>query len=176
MPDSLPIARLSGWLFWVATILAYALPLMVIVAILRGFFDPAILLRQYPVLDPTIPVSAFQGTLVAAIAVVAVLPMIAAFLAMGSLFNRYRKGEVLSDGSADDILRIGRAMLFVAAATVLVPTLQILVLTWTAPARTLQIGLDGGTLGFLLSSGLLTVIGWAMREAARVKAENEGFI
>jgi len=36
--------------------------------------------------------------------------------------------------------------------------------------------LDQGTLGFLLAAGLLTVIGWAMREAAAVKAENEGFV
>lgn len=40
----------------------------------------------------------------------------------------------------------------------------------------LPISLDGGTLEFLLAAGLLTVIGWAMGEAARVKAENEGFV
>ena len=28
----------------------------------------------------------------------------------------------------------------------------------------------------LMAAGLLTVIGWAMREAAEVKAENEGFV
>ena len=176
MTDIRRIARLSGWLYWTATLLAYALPLTVIIAILRGLFDPATLLRQYPMLDAATPVSTFQGTLVAGIAVVAVLPMIAAFLAMGRLFDRYRRGEVLSDGSADDILRTGRAMLFVAAATVLVPTFQLLVLSWNTPARSLQVGFDGGTLGFVLSAGLLTVIGWAMREAAAVKAENEGFV
>ena len=46
----------------------------------------------------------------------------------------------------------------------------------TAPERTLSIGLDSGTLGFLMAAGLLTVIGWAMREAAAVKAENAGFV
>jgi O-antigen ligase len=63
-------------------------------------------------------------------------------------------------------------------ATVIVPTLQGLVLSWQAApgGRVLQIGLDGGTLGFVLSAGLLTVTGWAMREAARLKAENEGFV
>lgn len=40
----------------------------------------------------------------------------------------------------------------------------------------LPISLDGGTLEFLLAAGLLPVIGWAMGEAARVKAENEGFV
>jgi Protein of unknown function (DUF2975) len=176
MPDQSRIIRLSHWLYWAAMILAYLLPLVVALVILRGFFDPETLLRQYPTLDAGTPVTLLQGALVAAVAVVAVLPMVAAFLAMGSLFNRYRRGEVLSDGSAADILRIGRAMLFVAAATVLVPTLQVLILSWGAGQKTLQIAVDGSTLGFLLSAGLLTVIGWAMREAAQVKAENEGFI
>jgi ABC-type transport system involved in cytochrome bd biosynthesis fused ATPase/permease subunit len=40
----------------------------------------------------------------------------------------------------------------------------------------LSIGLDQGTLGFLMAAGLLTVIGWAMREAAAVKAENAAFV
>jgi hypothetical protein len=40
----------------------------------------------------------------------------------------------------------------------------------------LPISLDGGTLGFLLAARLLPVTGWAMGEAARVKAENEGFV
>jgi hypothetical protein len=176
MPGPIRITRLSNWLYWAATVLAYVLPLIVIVALLRGYFDPDILLAQYPELPTDTTVTPFQGALVAAISVVSLFPMIAAFLAMARLFNRYRRGEILSDGSADDILRVGRAMIFVAAATVMVPTLQVLVLSWNAAQKTLRIGLDGGTLGFLLSAGLLTVIGWAMREAARVKAENEGFV
>lgn len=51
-----------------------------------------------------------------------------------------------------------------------------LILRWQAPRKMLPISLDGGTLEFLLAAGLLTVIGWAMGEAARVKAENEGFV
>ncbi|WP_309666440.1 DUF2975 domain-containing protein [Tabrizicola sp.] len=176
MPDLNRIVTLSSWLYWTAMVLVYLLPLIVIIAVLRGYFDPATMLAQYPVLAADTPVTKVQALLVAAIAVAAVLPMTSAFLAMASLFNRYRRGEILSDGSADDILRIGRAMLLVAAATVLVPTLQVLALSWNAAQKTLQIGLDGGTLGFVLSAGLLTVIGWVMREAARVKAENEGFV
>jgi len=95
---------------------------------------------------------------------------------MVRLFAAYRDGEVLSVGNAETILRIGRNFLMVAAFTVLVPTLQVLILSWRAGQRMLSIGLDQGTLGFLLAAGLLTVIGWAMREAAAVKAENEGFV
>jgi hypothetical protein len=176
MTDLVRISRLSDWLFWAATVLTYALPLTILVAILRGWFDPASLPGNFPVLPEGTPVTPFQGTLVAGVAVLAVFPLIAAFIAMASLFNRYRRGEILTDGCADDILRIGRAMIFVALATVLVPTLQILILSWNAPQRMLSIGLDGGTLGFLLSAGLMFVIGWVMREAAVVKAENEGFV
>jgi hypothetical protein len=59
-----------------------------------------------------------------------------------------------------------------------VPTLQVLALSWTNPPgqKMLQIGLSSDSLGFLVAGGLLTVIGWVMREAARIKAENEGFV
>ncbi len=176
MPNLLRIARFSTWLYWAATVLVYVLPLIVIISLLRGHLDPPALVARYPILAAATPVTQLQAALVIAVAVIALLPTIAAFMATASLFDRYRRGEVLSDGSADDILRIGRAMIFAALATVLAPTLQILILSWNAAQKTLQIGLDGGTLGFLLSAGLLTVIGWAMREAARVKADNEGFV
>ena len=70
----------------------------------------------------------------------------------------------------------GEAPAAPAVPTVAVPTVQGLIVTWNAAEQQLAIGIDGGTLGFLMVSGLLTVIGWAMREAARVKAENEGFV
>jgi hypothetical protein len=174
--DPTRIARLSRVLYWTAINLAYLLPLLIVFYISRGLFDPEVLLDKFPLIPRGTSVTPFQATVTAAIAVAALFPMIAALLAMSSLFNRYRHGEILSDGCASDILRTGRAMLFVAVATLLVPTLQLLVLSWNAPERLLQIGVDDGTLGFLLSAGLLTVIGWAMREAARVKAENEGFV
>ena len=178
MTDTARIARLSQWLYWAALVLTYVLPLAILIAILRGWFDPAALPARFPVLAKDTVVTPFQGTLAALIAAFAVLPLIAAFMAMTSLFDRYRKGEILSDDCADDILRIGRAMILVAAATVLVPTLQVLVLSWNSPSgqRVLQVGVDGGTLGFLLSAGLMFVIGWAMREAAAVKAENAEFV
>ena len=105
-----------------------------------------------------------------------VLPMVAALRGMVRLFAAYRDGEVLSDTNARTILRIGRNLLLVAVFTVLVPTLQTLILSWHAAQKTLSIALDGGTFGFLMAAGLLTVIGYAMGEAARIKAENEGFV
>jgi Protein of unknown function (DUF2975) len=177
MPNLNRITRLSGWLYWASYALAYLMPLTLILIILGGWFDPENLRLRFPVLPADTIITAFQGTLVAGIGVLAVLPLIAVFLAMRSLFGRYRRGEILTDACADDILRIGRALIAVAVMAILVPTLQMLVLSWNVPSgRMLSVGIDSGSLGFLLSGGMLFVIGWVMREAARAATENAGFI
>jgi mannose/fructose/N-acetylgalactosamine-specific phosphotransferase system component IIC len=174
--DVTPLQKLSGVLYWIALVLSVLLPLVVLLYAGKAVTDPASLLSRAPTLAPDTPVSVPQAGLVAAIALAAVLPMVAALRAMVRLFARYREGEVLSPANAETILQIGRALVLVALFTVLVPTLQTLILSWNASQKTFSIGLDGGTLGFLMAAGLLTVIGWAMREAAAVKAENEGFV
>lgn len=173
MPNQSRLGHWSNRLYWTALGLSAVLPLLVLIYAARGITDPASLLAALP---PDTSVTRLQAGLVGGLALISVLPMVAALRAMARLFDRYRMGEVLSDANADTILTIGRALVLVAAFTVLMPTLQTLILSWNAPQKTLAIGLDGGTLGFLMAAGLLTVIGWAMREAARVKAENEGFV
>ena len=176
------MAVLAALLAVLATLLAVLLALSVLLPIIvlvyagQGVSDPASLLSRAPMVPAGTPVSTAQAGLVAAIALLSLLPMVAALRGMVRLFGAYREGEVLSRDNADTILRIGRNMLLVAAFTVLVPTLQTLILSWHASQKVLAIGLDTGTLGFLMAAGLLTVIGWAMREAAEVKAENEGFV
>jgi Protein of unknown function (DUF2975) len=176
MQDNTSLRNLSGFLYWIALVLSVVLPLVVLLYAGKAVTDPASLLSRVPMVAPGTEVTVPQAGLVAAIALVAVLPLVAALRAMARLFARYRDGEVLSPANADTILQIGRMLVLVAIFTVLVPTLQTLILSWNAPQKTLAIGLDGGTLGFLMVAGLLTVIGWAMREAAAVKAENEGFV
>lgn len=163
-------------LYWVALVLSVALPVLVLVYAGKGVADPASLLARAPLVPPGTPVTTGQAGLVAGLALISVLPMVAALRAMVRLFSRYREAEVLSAENAETILKIGKALSLVALFTVLVPTIQTLILSWNAQQKTLSFGLDGGTLGFFLASGLLTVIGWAMHEAARVKAENEGFV
>lgn len=171
------IARLSSWLWWTCAVLAVVLPAVVLLAILRGWADAADLLARFPALPPSTPLTATQVALAALLGAVSVVPLVAACLAMRRLFGRYRSGEILTDACARDIHRIGLALLAVALATILIPTLQLLALSWRAPTgRILAIGLDGGTLGFLLAGGLLTVIGWVMGEASRLREENEGFV
>jgi hypothetical protein len=176
MHDQLRLQKLSGLLYWVALVLSVVLPVVVLVYAGEGVSDPASLLLRTPSIPSSTPVSPAQAGLVAAVALVSILPMVAALRGMVRLFGAYRDGEVLSAANALTILHIGRNLLLVALFTVLVPSLQTLILSWQAEHRMLSIGLDGGTLGFLMAAGLLTVIGWAMAEAARVKAENAEFI
>ncbi len=176
MQDQHRLQTLSGILYWVALVLSVALPLVVLLYAGNWVTDPASLAGRSPDLPPETPVTTLQAGLVAGVALVSVLPMVAALRGMVRLFARYREADVLSVENAETILQIGRAMVLVALFTVITPTLRTLILSWNAPQKTLSIGLDSGTLGFLMAAGLLTVIGWAMREAAAVKAENAGFV
>jgi Protein of unknown function (DUF2975) len=176
MQDARRLQALSGLLYWVALVLSVLLPLLVLIYAGKGVTDPGSLLSRAPQVPPGTPVTALQAGLVAGIGLVAVLPMVAALRGMVRLFGRYREAEVLSADNADTILQIGRALVLVAVFTVVVPGVQTLILSWNAAQKTVAIGLDGGTLGFLMAAGLLTVIGWAMREAAAVKAENAEFV
>lgn len=176
MQDDQRLRTLSAWLYWAALGLSVALPLIVLVYAGKGVSDPASLLSRVPTVPSDTTVTTSQAGLVAALGLIAVLPMVAALRGMVRLFGCYRDGEVLSVGNATTILRIGRNLLLVAVFSLLVPTLQTLILSWHAPQKVLVFDIDGGTLGFLMSAGLLTVIGWAMGEAARIKAENEEFV
>lgn len=176
MEDRPRLQTLSGLLYALAMTLSVLLPFLVLIYAGKGIADPASLLSRAPAVPPGTPVTVGQAGLVGALGILSVLPLVSALRAMARLFAHYQAGDILSHGNAETILRIGRALLVVAVFAVLVPTLQTLILGWNAPQKALAIGLDGGTLGFLMSAGLLTVIGWAMREAAAVKAENEGFV
>lgn len=176
MSDLSRLQRLSAQLYWGALALSVVLPLIVLVYAGRGVTEPASLLSLVPELPAGTPVSPAQAGLVAGVSLVAVLPLVAALRRMVRLFANYRAGEVLSAENAEAILGIGRNLSLAALFSVLVPTLERLILSWHAPQRVLSIALDDGTLGYLIAAGLLTVIGWAMAEAARVKAENEGFV
>ena len=176
MGDLARLGRLSGVLYAAALALSVVLPLVVLVYAGQGVSDPASLLSRAPMVPAGTLVTKAQAGLVAALGLLSVLPMVAALRAMARLFGQYRLGVILNADNAATILRIGRLLILVALFTVLIPTLQTLILSWNAPQKTLSIGLDGGTLGFLMAAGLLTVVGWAMGEAARVKAENEEFV
>jgi hypothetical protein len=94
------------------------------------------------------------------------------------LFRLYKSGEVLTENAAILIRQTGKAMLLLALLKIVVHPVQTLLLTWQSPpgSRMVSIAIGQAEIGFLLLAGLLTVIGWAMTEAARVAEENRSFI
>ncbi|MEL6683192.1 MAG: hypothetical protein AAFQ09_11180 [Pseudomonadota bacterium] len=118
--------------------------------------------------------------IVAALSLGLINPLILVFTlnAMRKLFAAYKKGEVLTDGSALLIQRIGQGFLALALATFLLRPIQVLLLTITNPPgqRSIAIAVNSEMIFIALSGGLILVIGWAMREASAAAAENRSFV
>ena len=97
---------------------------------------------------------------------------------MRRLFGCFWTGVVLTESVALHIQRIGWGLLLLAGAQVIsVPVISLL-LTSDNPAgeRSLTVAINSEMLGFALAAGLMIVIGWAMREAAAIRAENQAFV
>ncbi len=178
MPSLTRIARLASWLYWAATGFGIALPLAFGVALFKGWSDPAFLAARFADLPAATTVGPVKALLVIAAGALALPVLLAALWQMRALFRRYGAGEILTDACARHVLRIGQMLVALAALGVAIPTLQRLILTWDNPVgqKVLAIGLSSDTMGFLLAGGLLFVVGWVMGEAARVAADNAGFI
>ncbi|MCY1128158.1 DUF2975 domain-containing protein [Frigidibacter sp. RF13] len=172
MANSERVKKLASWLWWVVAVLVYALPVT--------YFIVIVILVQAPDwpqnVFPEASAGAQQGwvaaSLVIALALVLVLPILHMLVEMRSLFGNYRRGEILTEASARHILGIGRAMLSLAVLKVVVPAIQLLLLT----GDTLSFGLNDNFVIFMLAGGFLVTIGWAMREAAELAEENRGFV
>ena len=113
--------------------------------------------------------------------IVGLTPAAALFWALDllrRLFAQYKAGEVLTEASANLIRKTGKAMLLLAGLNIIAYPVQTLFLTWQSPPgeRMISISIGHAEIGFLLLAGLLTVIGWAMTEAARVAEENRAFV
>ncbi len=94
------------------------------------------------------------------------------------LFAQYRDGAVLTHGAAALILKAGRGLLLVAGLNVLVQPVSSVLLSWQAAPgmREVSVGIGSAEIGFLFAAGLLTLIGWAMTDAARQAEENRRFV
>ena len=97
---------------------------------------------------------------------------------MRRLFGCYKSGAVLTDRSAHFIQRIGFGLMGVGVAQLIVLPIQSLILTVSNPPgqRAISVGLTSDMLGFLIAAGMMIIIGWAMREASEVAAENKAFV
>ena len=88
------------------------------------------------------------------------------------------RGRVFAGQTARHVQRIGSGLMALAVAHVLGNTIIIAALTWNNPAgqRSLAIGFGSTEILLLLAAGLMTLFGWIQAEAARLSAENEGFV
>ena len=123
---------------------------------------------------------ATRGQLMSVVALNLISPVIL-FLTlneMRKLFGAYVKGHVLTEASARLIQRIGQGFLALAIVPFVLRPVQSVLMTLANPPgeRSITIGLDSDMIFFALSGGLIVVIGWAMREAADVAAENKSFV
>ena len=170
------IVRLSTWLHRAATALLIVLPVVFVVFLLRWALNPDDLIGYFP--GVTTQVSSMTAVIVTLLGALSLPPLLVALAQMRRLFGRYRRAEILSAACAGHVQVIGHMLVALAVLAIVGPTLQVLALSWQNPPgqRILQIGLSDQTLGFLLAGAFLSVVGWVMREAARIKAENEGFV
>ena len=97
---------------------------------------------------------------------------------MRQLFTAFMHGDVLTDASAALIRRIGQGFLALAVAPILIGPAQSLLLSLANPPgqRSIALSIESDMVFFALSGGLIIVIGWAMREASAVAAENRAFV
>jgi hypothetical protein len=172
------IARLSAVLEALTSVALVLLPLAVVWSVVQGLTDPEAIRARFSELPVSTAIPPGKAAAVAALGLVTLIPALVALWRMRALFSRYRRGEILTPPAAELIRGIGGALVVLALAGVLLRTAQVLVLTLDNPdgQKILAISFDGDFLGFLLSGGLLVVIGWAMREAARAAEENASFV
>lgn len=167
------LKALAAWLHAATLACQVALPL-VVAAVLAALATGTTLV---PLPETSTATGAFLWLGVA----VGLLPAAALFRALDllrRLFLRYEDGDALSEDAAVLIRGIGKALLLLAALKIAVHPVQTLLLTWQSPpgSRMIAISVGQAEIGFLLLAGLLTVIGWAMSEAARMAEENRSFI
>lgn len=172
------IRRLSRWLQLGTTLAMLILPLIVTLGLAMALADPYSLSQHFPGLPDGTILTRATATVALLIGASMLIPALFALSQMRRLFSLYLAGEVLSPACAAHIRRIGLSFVTLAGMGVLLPTLQILVLTATNPAgqRAFSIAISSDSIGFLLAGGLLTVIGHSMVEAARAAEENAGFV
>ncbi|WP_108815613.1 DUF2975 domain-containing protein [Loktanella sp. Alg231-35] len=169
---------------WAAVLRGITIAAMVILplTIVGGLFNTPLVPEALNGTLDGAPVSpdATRGQLMTVVALNLIAPLILLLTLneMRKLFGAYVEGQVLTENSARVILRIGQGFLALAVVPFILRPIQTVLLTLANPPgeRSLAIGLDSDMIFFALSGGLIMVIGWAMREASDVAAENKSFV
>lgn len=174
MPKLYHVSRWARILRGVTITAMVALPITITVGLLNTSFMPD------PINGITASPEATRGQIITIVALnlISAIILLLTLNEMRKLFGEYVKGHILTEASARFIQRIGTGFLALAIVPFVLRPVQTLLMTLANPPgeRGIAIGLDSDMIFFALSGGLIVVIGWAMREASDVAAENKSFV
>lgn len=170
--------RIARPLSYLTTLALVGYPLAMIVIALSGYLSEAQLRANFNTIAVSEQITPAVWVILGAIAAVSVALVMVALWNMRALLLLYVTGDVLGPNAAQRIRRIGHCLLALAIWGTIAHTLEVAALTWNNPVgtRALSVAFSNTDLFLFLAAGLMTVIGWAMSEAANVAAENRGFV
>jgi hypothetical protein len=172
------VHNLSRRLFWLTSLAMVFMTLSYLIWMAGMIADPAKFADQFPYLPKATVLSRSKVFVVVVVFALEMAHLIFAFDQMRWLFGRYLEGQVLTAVAAGHIWRIGQALVAIGFIVPVILPPQHVILSADNPVgqRVVRWVLSSDNLIILLTGGLLTVIGWAMTEAARAAKENEGFV
>ncbi len=169
------LARILYGVTWLAMI---GLPVTIIAYLLTGEITPDALRAEYPHIS--LPENISSQTFFIALMIRAIPIAVGLIILwhMQKLFALYMQGETLTLNCTHRILRIGQGLVCLGIASIVTTTAVIAYLSLGNPPgqRYLSISLGDAELRSLMAGGLLVIIGWISKEAARAEEENKAFV
>ncbi|EBA13580.1 hypothetical protein [Roseobacter sp. CCS2] len=178
------MTKLSKVSQWAAVLRGLTIAAMIVlpVTIMGGLFAtplvPEAINRSLSDINVSQDITRTQLIIVVALNLISPAILLVTLNEMRKLFGAYVGGDILSEKSAHLIQRVGQGFLALAIVPFILRPIQTVLLTYANPPgeRSLAVGLDSDMIFFALSGGLIVIIGWAMREASDVAAENKSFV
>lgn len=170
--------RIARPLSYLTTAALLAYPFAMLLMALSGYFNETYLRDAYDMVAFPDTLSTPAWVTIYVVATGSIALTCAVLWNMRALLVLYATGDVLGAEAALRIRRIGNLLLALAIYGVVAHTLTVLALTWgNSPGeRSLSIAFNNTDLFLFLAAGLMTVIGLAMAEAARIADENRAFV
>ena len=171
------VRQLSKLLRWIAAIIAFNIIVWTLAHIVRPTSMAAMIQDSFGDISANgLPL--IKHINLSILLALAVLPTLRALQMLWRLFTLYANGIILNEKAATTLKSIGRAVLMMAGAALVAPTIAVLLLTFDNPPGQRQFVIDYSTSVFALAlcGGLILTIGWAMVEAARVDADNKAIV
>ncbi len=175
------LSRVERWsriLEWTTAISLVVIPVATIATLFASPITPDVLGQRLENLAVSPSATPLQMCAAIALNLIPLIILLFTLNTMRQLFRSYRQGQVLTDGCAVLIQRIGQGFLALSLAPFILQPLLSVLLSMTNPPgeRSISIGLSSDMVFFAVAGGLILVIGWAMREASDLASENRTFV